>query len=193
MHRHLLPHSINRCSHFTACPPHPPPPHVQPSSQNCAPTSPGPGSQHGPSYECGHDSYPPLRYLRIAALSRDGVGLGQIWSVHAVGPHLPSSSHQLLHRASWRLGQWCRLAEPDLAQAFEAAPVAFSIAVGSGCLGPDLARRDHHTLRLDHLDWLHPVCSECYRRPVSVVAVAAVVVRRHTGSGRSLQPPGPVD
>lgn len=82
-----------------------------------------------------------MRYLRTVALSRDGVGLGRTWSVHAGDLHWPSFSHQPLRQASWRLGQWCHLAELDLAQAFEAALVAFSIAVGSGYLGLGLARR----------------------------------------------------
>lgn len=66
--------------------------------------------------------------------------------------------------------------------------------MGSGCLGLDLARRGRRVLRLDRLDWLRLVCFERYRLPVSVaVAAAAVVVRRHRGSGRSLLPPDPVD
>lgn len=133
-----------------------------------------------------------MRCWRIAALSRDGVGLGQILSVHAAGPQSTSFSRQLLRQASWRLGPRCYFAEIELGQAFEAALVAFSIAVGLGCLDLDLARRDHRTLRLDHLDWLRLVCSERCRLLVSVV-VAAAVVRHCMGSGRSLLLPGPVD
>lgn len=91
------------------------------------------------------------------------------------------------------------MAELDLGQAFGAALVAFSITVGSGCLGLEFSRRGRRTLLLDHLDWPRLVCFERYRLLVSVViviaaaAAAAVVVRRRTGSDRNLRLPGPVD
>lgn len=129
---------------------------------------------------------------RIAALSRDGLGPERTSSAHAVGPHSPFS-RQLLRQASWQLGQRCRLAEFDLVQAFEAALVAVSIVVGSGCWGLDLARQGRHILRLGRLDWLRLVYSERYRVLVSVAVAAVVVVRRRRGSGRSLLPPDPVD